>query len=534
MISPKNFIKFENVYKTYPDGNTPVNNVSFNINKGEFVTLLGPSGCGKTTTLKLLAGFETPTSGRILFNDIDIKSLPINQRPTAMVFQDYALFPNMNVYQNIAYGLKITRKTLNNISEDKLIKKEQIYDHACIVANKNIKKIEANAKKLERIKFQLKLNFKWHTFYKLVQNIKNEKDFEKYIESAQEKMYRKYGEKIKTWANWNRLKAFHHCNLKRIPAFSKLNISKMNEFQIEIINVYMLFQYYKKMTKAIDIIDNRLARLDKKRSYYLNLPQLQSEEFEKKYTTRKLTKKEINEKVNSVIKIVGLEGAEAKFPSDLSGGMQQRVALARAIVIEPEILLLDEPLSALDAKVRQQMRLELKSLHQKLKLTFILVTHDQEEALFLSNKIIVMANGKVQQVDTSRKIYESPANMWVAQFIGDSNIFVCEYLGDNKVQFNKHILEITQPGFNSKLAEGTLLNYIIRPEDIKIVPEKTGYFDAKVTQCAYKGVQFDILLVWNNIQIKAKNDTYLEIGKIVGVNWDPKKGYCIHYVGEEK
>ena len=119
MISPKKFIKFENVYKTYPDGNTPVNNVSFSINKGEFVTLLGPSGCGKTTTLKLLAGFENPTSGRILFNDVDIKSLPINQRPTAMVFQDYALFPNMNVYQNIAYGLKITHKPLNNIPRPK-------------------------------------------------------------------------------------------------------------------------------------------------------------------------------------------------------------------------------------------------------------------------------------------------------------------------------------------------------------------------------------------------------------------------------
>lgn len=534
MISPKKFIKFENVYKTYPDGNTPVNNVSFSINKGEFVTLLGPSGCGKTTTLKLLAGFENPTSGRILFNDVDIKSLPINQRPTAMVFQDYALFPNMNVYQNIAYGLKITHKPLNNIPHDKLIKKDQIYDHACIVANKNIKKIEANAKNLERIKFQLKFNLTNHPFYKLAQNIKNKKDFEKYLESTEEKMYRKYGEKIGTWPHLNKLAIFRHCSLKCIPTFAKLNFSKMNEFQIEIINVYMLYKYYKRMTKTIASIDHCLAKLDEKRSYYLNFPQLQTEVFEKKYTTRRLTKTEIDEKVKNVIKVVGLEGAEEKYPSDLSGGMQQRVALARAIVIEPEILLLDEPLSALDAKVRQQMRLELKSLHQKLKLTFILVTHDQEEALFLSNKIIVMANGKVQQVDTSKKIYESPANMWVAQFIGDSNIFVCEYVGDNKVKFNKNILELTQAGFNSKLAGGTLLNYMIRPEDIRIVPEKTGYFDAKVTQCMYKGIQFDVTLTWNNIQIKAQNDTYLEIGKIVGINWDPKKGYCIQYVGEEK
>ena len=198
MISPKNFIKFENVYKTFPDGNTPVNNVSFTINKGEFVTLLGPSGCGKTTTLKLLAGFETLTSGRILFNDVDIKSLPINQRPTAMVFQDYALFPNMNVYQNISYGLKIIRKPLNDISKEKLAKKEEIYDNARIIANKNIKKSEAAIAKLARIKFQLKYNLQNHTFFKLIQNIKNEKDLKKYIETTQEKMYRKYGDQTKT------------------------------------------------------------------------------------------------------------------------------------------------------------------------------------------------------------------------------------------------------------------------------------------------------------------------------------------------
>jgi spermidine/putrescine transport system ATP-binding protein len=138
---------------------------------------------------------------------------------------------------------------------------------------------------------------------------------------------------------------------------------------------------------------------------------VKAEEYVKHFTTRKLTKQEIDEKVKNVIKIVGLEGSENKYPEDLSGGMQQRVALARAIVVEPEILLLDEPLSALDAKVRQQMQLELKALHQKLKLTFILVTHDQEEALFLSNKVIVMANGRIQQIDSSKKVYETPANL---------------------------------------------------------------------------------------------------------------------------
>ncbi|MBP5257030.1 MAG: ATP-binding cassette domain-containing protein [Mycoplasma sp.] len=534
MINPKHFIKFENVYKRFSDGNTPVNNVSFSINKGEFVTLLGPSGCGKTTTLNLLAGFENPTSGRILFNDVDIKSLPINQRPTAMVFQNYALFPNMNVYKNIAYGLKVVRKSLNDISKDKLLLSQKRHDKACIKSNKNIKKIEANITKLSRIKFQLNYELSNHQFYKQIKNIKNEKDLRKYIESTQEEMYRKLGDNVKTVINHNKFTIFRNCYLRRLPKLPKLNIDKMNEFQISIINVYMLFQYRKRINQIIAHIDLIISKLDAKRSYYLNYPELVDEKFKKKFTTRKLTKSEIDEKVKNVIKVIGLEGAEEKYPSDLSGGMQQRVALARAIVIEPEILLLDEPLSALDAKVRQQMQLELKFLHQKLKLTFILVTHDQEEALFLSNKIIVMANGKVQQIDTSRKIYEAPANMWVAQFIGDSNIFVCEYIGDNKIKFNKKTIDITQRGFNSKLPNGTLLNYMVRPEDIKIVPEKSGFFDAKIIQCVYKGVQFDILLSWNNMQIKAQSDIGLEINKIVGISWEPMKGYCIHYVGEEE
>lgn len=534
MISPKNFIKFENVYKTFSDGNTPVNNVTFSINKGEFVTLLGPSGCGKTTTLKLLAGFESPTSGRILFNDIDIKSLPINQRPTAMVFQDYALFPNMNVYQNISYGLKILSKPLNDISKEKLSEGERKHDKACIKANKNIKKAEANTLKLARINFQLKYDLLNHQFYKLVKNIKNEGDLKRFIEMSQEKMYRKYGDDTKTWVNGNRKTIWFNCKWKHIPKIPKLNLNNMNEFQVEIINVYMLFYYRLKINKIIECNKKTISMYDAKRSYYLNYPELVSDQFEKKYTTRRLTKQEIDEKVRNVIKVVGLEGAENKYPSDLSGGMQQRVALARAIVIEPEILLLDEPLSALDAKVRQQMQIELKSLHQKLKLTFILVTHDQEEALFLSNKIIVMSDGKIQQIDTPKKIYESPANMWVAQFIGDSNFFVCEYLGNNKIKFNKITFDVTQSGFNSKLASGTLLNYMVRPEDIRIIPEKTGYFDAKVVQCIYKGIKFDVLLSWNKMRIKAQSDISLEIGKTVGVDWDPKKGYCIHYVGEEK
>ena len=249
---------------------------------------------------------------------------------------------------------------------------------------------------------------------------------------------------------------------------------------------------------------------------------------------RKLTKQEIDEKVKNVIKIVGLEGSENKYPEDLSGGMQQRVALARAIVVEPEILLLDEPLSALDAKVRQQMQLELKALHQKLKLTFILVTHDQEEALFLSNKVIVMANGRIQQIDSSKKVYETPANLWVAKFIGSSNLFVCEYDGNNRVIFNDTYFDMKQTNLTTNLTEGTMLYYMIRPEDIRIVPAKTGIIDAKVVQCSYKGIQFDIELTWNKNIIKVHSDKSAEVNQIVGLTWDAEKAYYIPFVGEEK
>jgi spermidine/putrescine transport system ATP-binding protein len=267
MVGSTNFIKFENVYKTYPDGNTPVNNVSFTINKGEFVTLLGPSGCGKSTTLKMLAGFENPTSGRILFNDLDIKSLPINQRPTAMVFQDYALFPTMNVYQNIAYGLKAMRKELNDVSAVNLEYKERLIDKANIKANKKIKKLNAKSIKLLKIKFHINQNLTTHVFYKKLSTIKNAKSFKKYIETIQEKMYTKYGNKVKTWPNNNKFFIFKTRLLNKYPKLTNLNITGMNEYQIELINMYMLFLYRKDAEKQIKLIDKKLAGIDVDRSY---------------------------------------------------------------------------------------------------------------------------------------------------------------------------------------------------------------------------------------------------------------------------
>ena len=253
-------IELVNVSKEY-DGYLAVENTNLYVRKGEFITFLGPSGCGKTTTLRMIAGFELPTSGKIYLNGKDITDLPPYERPVNTVFQRYALFPHLNVYENIAYGLK----------------------------------------------------------------------------------------------------------LKRVKS-----------------------TYVDKKGRTVEKIE-------------------------------KLTKKEIDEKVSKALKIVDLEEFEKRSVTTLSGGQQQRIAIARAIVNEPEILLLDEPLGALDLKMRKDMQLELKEMHKKLGITFIFVTHDQEEALTMSDTIVVMKDGKIQQIGTPQGKYNEPVNSFVSDFIGESN-----------------------------------------------------------------------------------------------------------------
>ena len=269
----EHIIELKNVTKYYDD-TLVIDNVSFYVNKGEFITFLGPSGCGKTTTLRMIAGFDLPTSGQILLNGKDISVLPPNRRPVNTVFQRYALFPHLNVFENVAFGLKCKR-VLNTYQND------------------------------------------------------------------------------------------------------------------------------------------------------------EGKEYTKK---ERLSKKEIREKVEKALDLVDLEGFEKRSISTLSGGQQQRVAIARAIVNEPEILLLDEPLGALDLKMRKEMQIELKEMHRRLGITFIYVTHDQEEALTMSDTIVVMSDGVVQQIGTPIDIYNEPANTFVADFIGESNIFNGMMTGERKVK----------------------------------------------------------------------------------------------------
>lgn len=305
-------IRFDDVIKSY-DETTVLKNVSFEIEKGKFYTLLGPSGCGKTTILRLIAGFTEATSGDIYFDGKKINHIPANKRKVNTVFQDYALFPHMNVFDNVAFGLKI----------------------------------------------------------------------------------------------------------------------------------------------------------------------------------KKLDKTKIQEKVMDALRLVQLTGFEERHISEMSGGQRQRVAIARALVNEPEILLLDEPLSALDLKLRTAMQSELRDLQKRLGITFIFVTHDQEEALAMSDEIFVLNNGVIEQSGTPGDIYDEPINRFVADFIGESNIVKGTMVEDNLVQFVGKEFECVDGG----MRPNEPIEIMIRPEDLSIVPVDQGKLKAKVDSLLFRGVHYEIFCV---------------------------------------
>lgn len=332
-------IELKNITKTYTDnGFTAVNDFNLEVKRGEFVTFLGPSGCGKTTTLRMIAGFEIPTEGEILLNGKDITKLPPNKRPINTVFQRYALFPHMSIYENIAYGLKI-----------------------------------------------------------------------------------------------------------------------------------------KKMPKA-----------------------------------------EIEKKVHHVLEMVDLEGFETRRVSTLSGGQQQRIAIARALVNEPEILLLDEPLGALDLKMRKEMQLELKNMHQRLGITFIYVTHDQEEALTMSDKIVVMNEGRMQQIGSPEDIYNEPSNAFVADFIGESNIFQGMMTGSKKVRFCGGEFDCVDD-----VPEGTMVDAVVRPEDVIITEPEKGKIKGKVISVIFKGVHYEITVESGKNEVVIQSTKTAVLDSEVGLDVEP-------------
>lgn len=350
-------IEIINVNKKFDDSESyAVENFNLYVKKGQFVTFLGPSGCGKTTTLRMIAGFEIPTSGKILLNGKDIAQLPPYERPVNTVFQRYALFPHLDVYDNIAFGLKLKKVEKEFVDKKGNVKKKMVH----------------------------------------------------------------------------------------------------------------------------------------------------------------LSQKEIDEKVVRALKIVDLEQFESRNVTTLSGGQQQRVAIARAIVNEPKILLLDEPLGALDLKMRKEMQIELKEMHRKLGITFIYVTHDQEEALTMSDVIVVMKDGQIQQIGTPTDIYNEPANAFVADFIGESNIYVGAMYAKNKVRFLGKVWDCVD---DFPLHEK--VDVVVRPEDVQICSVEEGVAKGKITNCIFKGIHYQYTIMVGKNEVLVQSTTLHPTDIEVGLKIDP-------------
>ena len=334
----KNIIDLKNISVSF-DGQKIIDNMNLYIRDKEFITFLGPSGCGKTTTLRIIAGFQEPDSGDVVFDGKIINGVPPHKRQLNTIFQRYALFPHLNVYENIAFGLR----------------------------------------------------------------------------------------------------------LKKTP------------------------------------------------------------------------EKEIKEAVTEMLALVNLKGFERRNISSLSGGQQQRVAIARALVVKPRVLLLDEPLGALDLKLRKDMQVELKNIQKRLGITFIYVTHDQEEALSMSDTIVVMDSGVIQQIGTPTDIYNEPKNAFVADFIGESNIIEGVMRADFWVEMAGHKFKCLDKGFGVDEE----VDVVVRPEDVDIVPVESAMISGVVTSTTFKGDYYETIVEIKGFKWMIESTDYHEVGKTIGLNIEP-------------
>ena len=351
----KELIRLANCTMAF-DGEVVLDNINLYINDKEFLTLLGPSGCGKTTTLRIIGGFQEPTSGDVFFDGVRINSVPPHKRAINTVFQRYALFPHLNVFENIAFGLRIP-------------------------------KVDPQTKKKVKIPEQ-----------------------------------------------------------------------------------------------------------------------------------------EIQERVTEMLQVVNLKGFEKRSVSSLSGGQQQRVAIARALVNRPKVLLLDEPLAALDLRLRKDMQNELKRIQQATGITFIYVTHDQEEALSMSDTVVVMDKGRIQQIGRPEDIYNEPKNAFVADFIGESNILDGVMLSDYHVRFFGRVFDCVDKGF----APNESVDVVIRPEDIDIVPQDQGHLVGTVTSITFKGLNYDIIVEFKGFKWLIQTTDYHPVGAVIGIRLNPEDIHIMH------
>ncbi len=383
-MAKEKLIELRNIVKSY-DGEVVVDHMNLYVRENEFITLVGPSGCGKTTTLRMIGGFEKPDEGEIIMNGKVVNDLPPHKRPINTVFQRYALFPHLNVYGNVAFGL-------NNRSYQELV---DFYTSEVIT------------------------------------------------------------EKIKV--------LYPNFNTTKEPSRRQIR-------------------------KAINAL--------------------------------------IDDSVRNALKMVNLEGFEKRKVDSMSGGQMQRIAIARAIINRPKILLLDEPLAALDLKLRQNMQYELKEMQRKLGITFIFVTHDQEEALTMSDTVVVMSKGVIQQIGTPEDIYNEPKNSFVANFVGESNIIPGIYKKNKVVSFMGEDFECVDENFS----EGEEVQVVIRPEDWDVVELSKAKLIGRVDASVFKGVHFEHCVIIQGKELIVHTYEYVKVGEQIGLNVDP---YEIHLMKKE-
>lgn len=586
----KKLIELKELTKIY-DGEAVVDHINLYINENEFITLVGPSGCGKTTTLRMIGGFETPDDGEIILNGEVVNEIPPYQRPINTVFQRYALFPHLNVFDNVAFGLRNFNRILSDIKSNVSLKYEKERRELLnrlkrnYIAEDNLEELRYELKEIKQSleeKYQSQIDT-----LELSLDSTNKKDERKAIHKKIQNLYqtidKEYLQIKKDMTNKlekNTLtkeeKQEIKTRLKEIKILVRDEVAEEKDRIIETKTSEIEKRYEKRINaleekmekalfsdedvdksqEALDVIAAKIAQDIKNgiskskaaQAYHKDLSKHQNVVQQTRYYAlqkelkdlhtrfndelrgaKKLTlsKHHIEEAVLEALKLVNLDGYEKRKINNLSGGQQQRVAIARAVVNKPKILLLDEPLAALDLKLRQNMQYELKEMQRKLGITFIFVTHDQEEALTMSDTVVVMDHGIIQQIGTPEDIYNEPKNRFVANFIGESNIFQGKYLGNKQVSFMGQTFECVDENFTVDEE----VDVVIRPEDFDVVPIEGAKLVGIVDSSVFKGVHFELCVYIDGKEFVLHQYENRAPGEKIGLSVDP---YEIHLMKVKK